>query len=278
MATALAVLGAACGLLIATLLSRDPREAIAYVVACLMIGGAVAVGRRGATAADPLETSRREMRAVAHDLRAPLLTVSSYIDLVVDGAFGPLTPETSTALRQASSVTFRAQALVESLLQGVTTTPPAASVTRVDLEDMMSEVFNALTTPMRERHASVSMEGRMPVVRGEETALFRVFENLLQNSIKFTRPCDLPRISLHTRRLEGGLVEVAVRDNGIGFHPNESQDILAPGARGEAVAGVSGYGLGLATVSQLLTARGGTITIDPPSGHGSTVRVTLREG
>ena len=98
--TMLLVLGVLCGLAIAALLSRDPREATAYAVACLMIGGAIAVGDRVAgisdravkrgslvrasdvQVADASVEAEREMQAVAHDLRGPLLTVSMYLDLI----------------------------------------------------------------------------------------------------------------------------------------------------------------------------------------------------
>ncbi|MEX2372601.1 MAG: hypothetical protein WD800_02245, partial [Dehalococcoidia bacterium] len=223
--TVLAALGAAAGLAVAALLSHDPREAGAYAVACLMIGGAVALGRRGgapeghATAGTAPafdldlghEAARLEMRSVAHDLRAPLLTVSSYLDLIADGAFGAVPAEARAALLRASAVAGRAQTVVETTLQGARLDGPGgatSTLTRVDLQAVMLDVMGALTASMRERRASVALEGRLPAVRGDETALFRIFENLLQNSLKYTRPGVPPSISIHSRRLPGGDVEV----------------------------------------------------------------------
>ena len=119
--TILALIGAGCGLCIAALLSRDPREAGAYAVACVMIGGAMAVGvraRNARIAADEPQTcaAQREMESVAHDLKAPLLSISSYLDLVASGAFGNISDEAAHALRRAAQLSERAQAVVATAL------------------------------------------------------------------------------------------------------------------------------------------------------------------
>lgn len=286
---ALAGAATASGLIVAALLAQTSREAVAYTVTSLIVAGATLVVRRHAHVSRP-QAPRRELRAIAHDLRAPLLTISSYLDLISEGAFGAVTPETRAALRQAASAAGRAQALVDATLQCQATLPrestagAARPLARVDLEDVLSEVLDALTVPLRARHAAVAMEGRLPVVQGDATALFRVFENLLQNSIKYAREGVSPRISLQSRALEGGLVEIAIRDNGRGIHPDEHQAVVMDGVRGSSAGSiVFGHGIGLATVTGLVASMGGTVTIDTPDMPdtsmelpGTTIRVALR--
>lgn len=294
--TVLAAFGAIAGLLITALLARDPREAGAYLVACLMIGGAMAFGQRARTEAAPTGSAAQaatdsatpdDVRAVAHDLRAPLLTVSSYLDLIAEGAFGTVSDEARAAIRQCAAVTARAQTVVETTLRPRSREDIEAAG-RVDLGRVMSDVLDALTSTMREHRAEVAFEGRLPAVRGDETALFRVFENLLQNAIKYGRPGVAPRVGISWRRLEAATIEVTVRDNGRGIRSDEAAAVLAPGVRGGNAAGAEGLGLGLPTAARLVARMGGTLAIDsradaveagPRAGlevtPGTVVRVTL---
>lgn len=296
--TVLAALGVVAGLAIAALLTRDPREAGAYAVACVMIGGAMAVGDRAAgprapgsarmlattrSSEDPVSNARREVREVAHDLRAPLLTVSSYLDLIAQGAFGVVSDEAQAALRQCASVTGRAQTVVETTLQRDASRQGDAgdSLMRpVSLNTVVSDVMDALTANMRECGATVAVEGRLPVVMGDETALFRVFSNLVENSIKYTAQGVTPRISIHSERLRGGDVAIFVRDNGRGIRADEAESVTQAGVRGSSAqtGGRTGMGLGLATVARLTSRMGGTFMIESATdgGSGTTVRVTLR--
>jgi signal transduction histidine kinase len=300
--TALAACGAITGLVVAALIANDARESGAYAVACVMIGGAMAVG--GERAAGPrrtgprsmgraydresLESARREVRevrAVAHDLRAPLLTVSSYLDLVAQGAFGPVAPEAQAVLRQCASVAGRAQTVVETTLRGDADAAGDEGALRpVRLDAVLSEVMDALTASMRARGATVAVEGRLPVVLGDETALFRVLSNLIENSIKYTAPGVTPRISVRAERLHGGDVAVLVRDNGCGIHAEEARRVTQFGVRGSSAmaTGHAGSGIGLATVARLVTRMGGALAIEgavegaSEGAMGTTVRVTLR--
>jgi signal transduction histidine kinase len=293
--TLLAAVGAIAGLAIAALLTRDPREAGAYAVACVMIGGAMAAGDRAAgprtartsstvrTNDDSISIARREVREVAHDLRAPLLTVSSYLDLIAQGAFGDISDEAQAALRQCASVTGRAQTVVETTLQRDASNQADAGdslMHPVSLNSVVSDVIDALTASMRECGATVAVEGRLPIVMGDETALFRVFSNLVENSIKYTAPGVTPRISIHSERLFGGDVAIFVRDNGRGIRSDEVTSVTATGVRGSSAQtdGRTGMGLGLATVARLTTRMGGTFMIESTSdgGTGAVVRVTLR--
>lgn len=279
--TALAVIGVASGLIIAALLSRDPREAGAYAVACLMIGGSIALGLRGrevVVEVDPVAEAHHQMRAVAHDLKAPLLTVSSYLELIADGAFGDVSEEVRAAVRRAVAVSERAQTVVDSTLRreaiGEPAAPPSAEL-RVDLNRTLSDVLSALNSSMRDRHATIAIEGRLPLVLGDDASLFRVFENLVQNAIKFCPEGSRPQVGIRSRRLDGRTVEVAISDNGPGM-PSDADRLVDHGARGANAAGISGHGIGLATVARLVTRLGGSVRFEAPAEGGTTVRVTLR--
>ena len=280
--TTLAVLGAISGLLIAALLSRDPREALAYTVACVMIGGSIALGLRGrevdrtsAGARAPTEIDQ-QMRSVAHDLKAPLLMVTSYLELIADGAFGAVSDDVRAALTRAAEVSERAQTVIDSTLRR--DDPATTMLTRlapVDLNRVVSDVVGALNCSMRERQANVAIEGRLPSVMGEDAAMFRVLENLLQNSIKFCPTGTTPQIAVRARRLDAHTVELTISDNGPGI-PDDAERLIYRGARGRNALGVPGHGIGLSTVARLVTRMGGTVRFESPTEGGTVVRLTLR--
>jgi len=278
--TTLAVIGAMGGLLIAALLSRDPREAGAYTVACLMIGGSIALGLRGREVeprVDPLAEAQQQMREVAHDLKAPLLTVTSYLELIADGAFGAVSDDVRAAIARAAAVSERAQTVVSSALRPEALDAPAAAEAtrvRVDMNRVLSDVLGALNCSMRERHATVAVEGTLPVVLGDDASLFRVLENLVQNSIKFCPDGTVPQIGIRSRRIDGATFEVTITDNGPGM-PGDSDRLIYRGARGDNAAGTAGHGIGLATVARLVTRMGGTVRFEDGVDRGTLVRLTL---
>lgn len=275
--TILALIGAGSGLCIAALLSRDPREAGAYAVACVMIGGAMAVGVRTRNAriaaGEPQSCpAQREMESVAHDLKAPLLSISSYLDLVASGAFGNISDEAAHALRRASQLSERAQAVVATALPRTSEAPAPARA--IPLGRTISEVATALTPALRERDASLTVEGVLPLVNGDDVALFRVFENLVQNAIKYCPEGRTPHVTVNARRIDGRTIEVVVADNGDGM-PGDANALARHGARGTNAAGVPGYGLGLATVARLVSRMDGTLTLEPGAEGGTRARITL---
>lgn len=281
--TTLAALGAISGLLIAALLSRDPREALAYTVACVMIGGSIALGLRGrevdlaSEEADAAAEANQQMRSVAHDLKAPLLTVTSYLELIADGAFGAVSEDVRAAVTRAAAVSERAQTVIDSTLRRGDLAEGAATpaLAPVDLNRVVSDVVGALNGSMRERQANVAIEGRLPLVLGEDAAMFRVLENLLQNAIKFCPVGTAPQVVVRSRRLDAQAVELTIADNGPGI-TDDAERLIYRGARGRNAGDIPGHGIGLSTVARLVTRMGGTVRFESPVEGGTLVRLTLR--
>ena len=140
----------------------------------------------------------------------------------------------------------------------------------VDLNRVLSDVVGALNCSMRERQANVAIEGKLPSVVGEDAAMFRVLENLLQNSIKFCPTGTTPHIAIRSRRLDAQVVELTIADNGPGI-PDDTERLIYRGARGRNALGVPGNGIGLSTVARLVTRMGGTVRFESPL-EGGTAR------
>jgi two-component system, sensor histidine kinase and response regulator len=223
--------------------------------------------------ARPRETE--DARTIAHDLRAPLATVSSYLDLLVHEQFGPMPPAALDAARRAAQASARLQQVIEaSLLHEVRTIagePMEGSV--ASLDEVMSDVLAGLSARLDAAGAEVSVAS-LPQVRGDAALLSRVFQNLVENALKYHAPGEPPRVAV-TASIARDRGEIVVRDYGIGIPAGERDRVFERSARGTNGAERSGHGLGLATVRRLVAEMGGDASVDPTVTSGLAVRISL---
>jgi signal transduction histidine kinase len=230
---------------------------------------ALLVSRADAQARIRAEVQRTAAAGVLHDLRGPLLTVRSYLDMLADGGFGVLPPEAREAAERAAVAAARAQALADALGGG---TVAVQQVERVDLDELLGEVFVALGAEITAAGASIEMDA-LPAVTGERQALYRVFANLVENAVKYSGT-GAPRVVV-SASADGERARIAVRDWGVGIPPAERRLVFEPHVRGSSATGRAGQGLGLATVRELVRAQGGEVSIAADVTDGTCVEVWL---
>jgi two-component system phosphate regulon sensor histidine kinase PhoR len=113
-----------------------------------------------------------------------------------------------------------------------------------------------------------------PPLRADAAALTRALWNLLDNAIKYSEQEREVWVSVDGSP-DG--VAIAVRDHGLGIPHRERKEIFRKFIRGEKAKqlGIKGTGLGLAMVSHIVEAHGGTIELESEEGRGSTFRLVL---
>jgi len=221
-----------------------------------------------------VDSLRDEAAAIAHDLRSPLVTVRSYIELVDQGSYGPLPLEARRALERAVDASSRAQSLVESTLrrhrrgaadEGV------AGKEIAQLDTVLRDVRVNLGAQLASANARIEVDP-LPAVLGGRGALTRVFQNLVDNALKHAAPASSPRIRV-TASVFGQRCEIEVRDWGSGIPVTQQEHVFTRYERGTRSGG---SGIGLATVRQLVNELGGQVWIDPETTDGTSVRLSLR--
>ncbi len=222
--------------------------------------------------------------SVAHDLRSPLVTVHSYLELLSEEAFGPIPTEAREAAQRATVAAGRAQSMVEDTLRQFAVTAATlpldapemsveAMVELVDMSGLMEEVVVALEAEIASSGAELDLE-QLPAARGDNGALFRVFANLIENALKYSPADTTPHVTV-SGDVSDGRCEITVRDHGVGIFPSEREMIFESRIRGDGANAHAGSGIGLSTVRDLIEQQGGRVWVDPTVTDGASFRVSL---
>jgi signal transduction histidine kinase len=138
------------------------------------------------------------------------------------------------------------------------------------IRQVIEEVLPTLT-----RHTVTYSGSDMQVlVDGDELRLFQVLNNLLQNAIKYSPAGGVVQVQVER---QDAMVRVAVSDEGIGIPQMELPQLFQRFYRASNVdeQKVSGFGVGLYLVKEIVTLHGGTVDVVSEEGHGSTFIITL---
>jgi PAS domain S-box-containing protein len=199
----------------------------------------------------------------AHDLREPLRAICAYTEMLVQE-----TQMDASAVQMAKFIvdgTQRMSSLIDDLLSFAATgmqEPPQ----RVDMENALAQATLNLAMEIKIGGARV-MRDRLPVVRGNEIQLIRLFQNLIGNAVKY-RSREAPEILLSAER-QGRDWIIRVTDNGLGIAKEDQARIFMPFVR-LAKREIPGTGLGLAVCKKIVDGMGGKIWVESELGAGST--------
>jgi chemotaxis family two-component system sensor kinase Cph1 len=205
---------------------------------------------------------------VAHDLREPLRTISSFTQMLMRNL--ERDEENKRIAEFAVDAARRMSTLLDDLLSLASTgldEPPGI----VDLEDALAEAKQNLALALTECHA-VLTTGPLPQVHGNRDHLVRVFQNLIGNSLKY-RGGNVPAVDVSAERQASRWV-ISVRDNGIGIAPEDHKRIFGLFTRLHG-RDISGTGIGLAFCKKIVEAAGDRIWVESRKGSGSTFCFTV---
>ena len=124
----------------------------------------------------------------------------------------------------------------------------------------------------RSHAITLDVDERVMPIGGDPKLLDHVFANLLSNAVKYSPDC--PRIEVRAR-VEREVASVQVRDYGLGVAREEVPRLFERYYRAKTSRGISGSGIGLNLVKELVQMHGGLIEVESTEGKGSTFTVRL---
>jgi signal transduction histidine kinase len=217
------------------------------------------------------------LSVAAHELKTPLTTLLGHTFLLQrTRQANSLTPIQLGAVLAIDQQARRLNTLIDTVLD-VTRSQQGRlqiEVQRLELTELVRQVVDELR-PMLERHTlDVHLPAETITVLGDEIRLTQVLNNLLNNAIKYSPLGGTVDLSL--KRNEEW-ISITVRDEGIGIPQADLARLFQPFFRAANVdpKKISGFGLGLHTVHDIVTLHGGTITAESTEGQGSVFTVRL---
>ena len=222
-----------------------------------------------------LERSNRDLeqfvRTISHDLREPLRSVSSHLQLV-ERRFGTALGEDGARwIGYAVSGAKRMHALIGDLLRFSQVGGTAGPGESADSEAVLDTVLMDLCTCIEDAGAVIEHDA-LPTVSAHRSEVALVLQNLLANAIRYRGP-EPPRIRIGAR-VEGEQAVFSVRDNGQGIEERHFEKIFGVFERLDPER-LGGTGIGLAIVKRLVERRGGRIWVESSPGEGSTFHFSL---
>jgi PAS domain S-box-containing protein len=217
------------------------------------------------------------LQNLSHELRTPLTHIMGYLRLMQDGAFGPLTGEQAEAL---DLVTNKAKHLADLVKDIVTVQEAEAHNLKpkpLNLEHVVALAVRSTTGRAHSKGIRIvsHIPTSLPLAYGDPGRVGEVFEELLENAIKFSPSSTQVEVTLED---SGGLMlHASVRDQGIGIAAEEQEKIFSRFYQVDSgtTRRYGGTGLGLAIVRQIVEAHSGQVWVESELGKGSSFHLTL---
>jgi signal transduction histidine kinase len=222
------------------------------------------------------------LATVNHELRTPLTSITAYLDMIRDGAGGPVPQGIESMMDVISRNSDRLRRLIEDMLTvSQQDTSGNLNLKQVELGQVLRIVVAALRPLAESRNVTITGADSHEDVKvlADEAQLEQVFTNIVANAIKFTPHAG--RISISFMTAASGTASpsavVKVTDTGVGIPEQEIAQVFTRFYRASnaSSAAIPGSGLGLAIAHDIVRRHGGSLNLSSVLGEGTTVSVQL---
>jgi ABC-type amino acid transport substrate-binding protein/two-component sensor histidine kinase len=231
--------------------------------------------RKAADAALQQKSEELEQFAyiVSHDLKSPLVTIKSFLDLLrqdIAANHAELIDKDMTYIQGAADKMERLLAALLRLSQIGRIDNPAETVS---VKSLIDDCLRTLAGSIRQQQITIITDDSPLQLRGDLLQLGQIWQNLIENAIKYRGDQPQPRIEVGVEQ-QGKEAVFYVRDNGMGIEPEHAERIF--GLFTQLNPGSDGSGLGLSLVKKIVELYQGRIWLESQGkGQGCCFRFTL---
>jgi signal transduction histidine kinase len=223
-----------------------------------------------------LKRSNAELEQFAyvasHDLQEPLRMVASYTEILGERYRGKLDENADKYIGYAVDGAQRMQRLIRDLLAYARVSSQAKPLQPTDASAVLASVIRVMHGTIESNKAEIVC-GELPMIMADEVQLGQVFQNLINNAIKFHSD-RAPRVEVSARANKGAW-DFSVKDNGIGMEMENAGRIFQMFQRLHSREEYEGTGIGLAIAKRIVERHGGRIWCESVRGEGSTFHFTM---
>jgi hypothetical protein len=239
-----------------------------------------------------LQRSNQDLEAFAyaasHDLKEPVRKIKFFSERLKNQLQETLSTEQERFFNRLENATSRMGSLIDDLLTYSQATRGMAEKEEVDLNKQVQLVLEDLELEVQQKHADIVVEG-LPTIKGDRRQIQQLFQNLIGNALKYSKPNTATEISVTSKKVNGKDLKtnlaiehrdrtfhlIEVRDNGIGFPPEEAERIFKIFTRLHGNAEYGGTGIGLSIVQKVVQNHDGTIWAESAPGNGATFKMLI---
>lgn len=212
----------------------------------------------------------------SHDLQEPLRMISAFLTQL-NKKYGPVLDEKAqTYIHYAVDGAGRMRTIIQELLQYSRLGRQQEAIETIHIGEILEGV-EALYGPLiKETGAEIRKPASLPALISYRVLLFQVFQNLIDNALKYRRAGVPPLIEISFKETDTHWL-FSVMDNGIGIDSQYFDKIFAIFQRLHAKAEYEGTGMGLTNAKKIIESLGGTISVDSEPGKGSKFDFSIKK-
>ena len=226
-----------------------------------------------------LERSKSELIAVAsHQLRTPLTVTKGNTEMLLDEDQGKLNEDQKTILHQIYEANNNLIKLVNEMLDitKIEGDKLDMNIIEIDIDKIIKEIIDVLQGYAKRHGITLCYNEpkvEIPFIKGDETLIKQILQNILENSIRYTRPTnkEICNVDIDIVIMEKNIT-LSIKDHGIGIPLAEQTKVFTRFYRATNAVkfASSGTGLGLYIAKSILEKLGGKIWFNSKEGIGTT--------
>lgn len=240
-----------------------------------------------------LSRSNEELEQFAyvasHDLQEPLRKLIAFSDIIKEKYVGSLPSGGLDYFNRIIKSSDRMQTLIQDLLNFSRVSKNIEDKVKINIETVIQEAIDDLQEVIRSKDAKINIKVQKKLyVEGIPFQIRQLFQNLISNALKFNKKDEKPVIKIFSRIVSSGYIEselplvtsekyieIAIKDNGIGFDEKYLSKIFTIFQRIHGRNEYSGTGIGLALCKKITENHKGVLIAESSPGKGATFTVYL---
>ncbi len=211
--------------------------------------------------------------SVSHDLRAPLRHINGYVELLFSRHYELLPEQARHYLDNIADAARKMDILINDLLEFSRTGRKEVQKADVNMNEMIQEIIPHLKKNHKNRQIEFQIS-ELPLVFCDESLIYLVWQNLLENAIKFTQSRKKAQIKIEVTEKEHEYV-FSVSDNGVGYDEKYAQNLFGVFQRLHSHHEFEGTGIGLALVRSIIHKHSGFTWAQSELDKGATFYFSL---
>ena len=225
-----------------------------------------------------LEATNKELEtfaySISHDLRSPIRQVYSFADLLQQSLPSiNLSQEVHSYLGMILRLTKRAGKMIDDLVEFSSTGRLEMFYGTIDMNLLVQEVKQQIIPQTQARTIIWDVES-LPIVNGDRTLIRIVWQNLIENAVKYTSYKEIAEIKIGSSS-NSSEITFFIKDNGVGFDMRYVERIFGIFQRLHTSEEFEGTGIGLANVQRIIHRHGGRIWTKSAVNQGTTFYFSL---